>query len=180
MLRTKVDDVRDARDVSRSELPRCGARVPVFHCWRPSRQFRVRALPSLRTKLDQKRRESSTHGEARFGLRANGPCAVLGPVLARAFARFALILRLLVTRRSFLGPASFRSLRTRLRLLAPAAAALHQVPRAADRSRGAWRCDESRQWWLGDRSVRYCPDPEQCPSHEGIDAQVGPGEKLID
>src|SRR6516162_5725613 len=92
------------------------------------------------------------------------PCVVFGPVLARALARLALILRSLVTRRSLFPPASSQSLRTRLQLLAPAAAAPHSARHDADRSHGAWRCDGSRRSWLGDRSARYCPGPRPVPS----------------
>src|SRR6516164_3653255 len=89
-----------------------------------------------------------------FRVACERPRAVFGPVLARALARLALILRSLVTWRSLLPPASSRPLRTRPQLLAPAAAALHRAPRDADRFHGAWHCGESQPLWLSDRSAR--------------------------
>src|SRR6516164_3080708 len=82
-----------------------------------------------------------------FRVACERPRAVFGPVLARALARLALILRSLVTRRSLLPPASSRPLRTRLQLLAPAAAAPHSARHDADRSHGAWRRGGSRRSW---------------------------------
>src|SRR5262249_46193634 len=65
------------------------------------------------------------------------PRAVFGPVLAREFARLAVILRSLLTRRSLLPPAPSRPVRTHLQLLALAAAAPHSARHDADRSHGA-------------------------------------------
>src|SRR6516164_5502629 len=83
--------------------------------------------------------------------------AVFGPVLAREFARFALILRSLVMPR-FLLPVSYRGLRIRPRFLAFGAGALHRGLHDADRSREACHCGDFRRWRSGDRIAQYCSD----------------------
>src|SRR5262249_19280290 len=86
------------------------------------------------------------------------PRVVRGPVLARAFARLALILRSLVKPRFFLRLAArglTRRPRTRRpRSLARCVAALRRGPRDAGRSRAGRRCGGSRRRRLGGRSAR--------------------------
>src|SRR5438128_231464 len=80
----------------------------------------------------------------------------LGPVLARAFARLALILRSLVKPHFFLWLASSRSLQThRPGSLARSVAVFRREPPDADRSRAGYHCGGFRQSWLGVRSARY-------------------------
>ena len=63
--------------------------------WRLSRQFRARAFPPLRTRLDRSKLAGSTRGGVRFAPCEHGPRGSRA-VLARAFLRSALILRSLV------------------------------------------------------------------------------------
>jgi hypothetical protein len=87
------------------------------------------------------------------------PRAVFGPVLARAFARLALILRLLVKPRSSLWSAP-RSLQTRRpRSLGRSVAAFRQRAPDAVRSRSGHHCGGSRRLWLGGRSARCSQTP---------------------
>src|SRR5262249_2573140 len=84
------------------------------------------------------------------------PCAVFGPVLARAFARLALILRSLVKLHLLSWLASSRSLLTRgPRSLARAVATFRRGPPDADRSRADWRRGGAQRPWSGGRFARY-------------------------
>src|SRR5262249_28839075 len=93
-----------------------------------------------------------------LGARAR-PRVVCGPVLARALARLALILRSLVKPRFFLRLAAARALTRRpqsrrSRSLARAVAAFRRRPHDARRSRAERRCGGSRRWRPDGRSAR--------------------------
>src|SRR6516164_4580276 len=99
---TRVYGVRNARAADRSALRRPGAPVLGFRRRRLSRQFRARALPPLRTGLGRHKREGSAPWRSAFRADRARPWEVCGPVLARALARLAFLLRSVVKSRLFL------------------------------------------------------------------------------
>ena len=112
------------------------------------RDLTCEGLHLFRQALGRTGRAGSTRGGMHFSPSGRGRDEVFGPVLARAFARLALILRSLVKPRFFLWLASSRSLQTRRpRPLARSVAVFRRAPPDADRSRAGWRCGGSRRWW---------------------------------
>src|SRR5262249_58029634 len=108
--------------------------------------------------IDQRGRLSAWRS-ALLAARAR-PRVVRGPVLARAFARLAVILRSLVKPR-FLRLAAAQELtrrpRTRRpRSLARGVAAFRRGPRDAGPSRAGRHCGGSRRWGAGGRSPPFC------------------------